>query len=304
MAMSVLNNSTAQMSLGQLNKNINKLGKALSKLSKGERLTSAGDGDASSYEISERMCEKIRSLTQDDQNVQNGSAILRIAERGVDQIVQELRSLKELAINSANDSNTEEDRRTIQKEFDSRTATIDEIALGTNYNGKVLLDGRYGRTTEFVMPGSGGLNTNFNSSITVNFTPRYNASNSSNIQNGGWGKWAFTADQSFKMTSTTSRAWTWADAWTAAGRGTATTSHRVQFAAELNFDTLNPTMPFPECLHQQGFTILCGGCSQYINVMFDASIGVDESSYNRNSNSDNYLAREFIIGVKDVSQAN
>ena len=122
---------------------------------------------------------------QDDQNVQNGSALLRTAERGINQVIEELRSLKELAINSANDSNTDDDRRTIQKEFDSRIATIDEIALGTNYNGKILLDGRYGRMTFSVLPGQGGANTNFNSTISIGFSPRYNAVTASNNRNGG-----------------------------------------------------------------------------------------------------------------------
>ena len=151
MAMSILNNSTAQLSLGQLNKNINRPGKALSKISTGQQIVDADD-DASAYAISERMREQIRSLMQDNENVQNGSSMIKIAERGIAQIVQLLRILKELAIDSANDSNTEEDRRTIQKEFDSRTATIDEIALGTNYNGKILLDGRYGKTINSSCP--------------------------------------------------------------------------------------------------------------------------------------------------------
>ena len=49
--------------------------------------------------------------------------------------------MKQLAIDAANDSNTDEDRRTLQKEFDSRAATINDIAIGTQYNGKRLLDG-------------------------------------------------------------------------------------------------------------------------------------------------------------------
>lgn len=239
---------------------------------------------------------------QDDQNVQNGSVLLRTAERGINQVIEELRSLKELAINSANDSNTDDDRRTIQKEFDSRIATIDEIALGTNYNGKILLDGRYGRMTFSVLLGQGGANTNFNSTISIGFSLRYNAVTASNNRNGGWGNWAFTADQSFAMSSKSGlNPWTWAKEWAAQGRGPANTVSTVQMAVELNFDNLQASMPFPECLHRQGFTILCGGCAQYINVIFDASISAQDSTYNQNFNEENWQAREFIIGVSGVN---
>lgn len=144
MAMTIMNNTSAMLTLGQLNKNISKVGKDLKKISSGMKLNSAGD-DASSYAISERMRVRIRGLNQDEQNVKNGKALLHVAEGGIQNIIDELRSLKELALNSANDHNTDLDRATIQKEFDSRKANINDIASETNYNGKILLDGRYGR---------------------------------------------------------------------------------------------------------------------------------------------------------------
>lgn len=144
MAMTIMNNTSTMLTLGQLNKNISKAGKDLKKLSSGMKLNSAGD-DASGYAISERMRVRIRGLDQDEQNVKNGKALLHVAEGGIQSIVDELRSLKELALNSANDHNSDLDRATIQKEFDNRKANIDDIASETNYNGKILLDGRYAR---------------------------------------------------------------------------------------------------------------------------------------------------------------
>ena len=144
MAMTILNNTSAMMTLGELNKNVSRVGKDLKKLSSGMKINSASD-DASAYAISERMQVMMRSLDQDEQNVKNGRFLLNVAAGGIDNIVQELRSLKELALNSANDHNTDADRATIQKEFDQRMANIDDIAVETNYNGKILLDGRYGR---------------------------------------------------------------------------------------------------------------------------------------------------------------
>lgn len=142
MAMTVMNNSSAMMTLGELNKNANKLSKDLKKVSSGMKLNSAGDG-ASEYAISEKMRTKIRGLDQDIQNVQNGRSLLAVADGGIQSIIDELRNLKELAINSANDHNSDIDRATLQKEFDQRSANIEEIAVETNYNGIPLLDGRW-----------------------------------------------------------------------------------------------------------------------------------------------------------------
>lgn len=91
MAMTVRNNEDARLTLGQLNKNDSNLKKTLSKVSTGQKIVNADD-DSSGYSISERMRDKIRTLSQDNRNVQNGSSMLRIAERGVDQIVKTLRA--------------------------------------------------------------------------------------------------------------------------------------------------------------------------------------------------------------------
>ena len=142
MAMTVLNNSATMISLGELNKNINKLGKALTVVSTGQKLNSAAD-DSASFAISEVMRSKIRSLEQDVQNVQNGSAMLKTAQGGIQNIVDELRDLKQLAIDAANDSNMDDDRRVMQKVVKQTLASIDDIAAHTTFNSKPLLDGTY-----------------------------------------------------------------------------------------------------------------------------------------------------------------
>ena len=290
MAMTVMHNAGAQLSLGELNKNINKAGKALARASKGERLVDAGDGDSSAYAISERMREQIRSLLQDNQNVQNGSSLLKVAERGIDQIVEELRTLKELAIDAANDSNTDEDRRTMQKEFDSRIATIDEIAIGTEYNGKILLDGRWSRGGMVALSGGGGgTNTNVTNLLAsisagtgASASPKM-ISNSRDDGNGNYipnsPAWSFDVDKSFDG---------------------------YNFSVNLDFSGMQTSGSYPSALHNQGFTVLCGGCMQYINVRFDSSRAAEDSEYDNtpgvaDDGSVNRQAREFIIGVKDVT---
>ncbi|BAL84205.1 putative flagellin [Selenomonas ruminantium subsp. lactilytica TAM6421] len=143
--MVIKNNTSAQLVLGQLNKNNNKLSKELKKISTGTKITSAEDG-ASEYAVSERMRVQIRGLDQDVQNTQTGKSMLRVAEGGIQNIIEELRGLKELALNSANDHNSDLDRATLQKEFEQRCADIDDIVSSTNYNGKQLLDGTYARS--------------------------------------------------------------------------------------------------------------------------------------------------------------
>ena len=142
MAMVVKNNLSALRTLTALNKNSSALQKSLEKVSSGQKIVTAKD-DSSAYVISEKMREQIRTLSQDRYNVQNGASLFKIAEGGINSIVEELRNLKELAINAANDTNTDQDRATIQKEFTQKMANINDIATTTNYNGKTLLDGTY-----------------------------------------------------------------------------------------------------------------------------------------------------------------
>ena len=139
MAMVVKNNMSAVNTLNILNKNQSALAKSLQKVSSGMKINSAGD-DASGYAISERMRVQIRSLDQDNQNAQNGNSMMRTAEGAVSSTVEILKTLKEKAINAANDTNTDDDRRTIQKEINQMVDQIDDNALAT-YNGKYLVDG-------------------------------------------------------------------------------------------------------------------------------------------------------------------
>ena len=139
MAMVVKNNLSAKNTLNQLDKNDKATAKSLKKLASGMKINSAGDG-ASGLSISERMAVQIRSLDQDNQNSQNGVSMLKTAEGAVSSTVDILRTLKEKAINAANDSNTDADRATMQKEFDQSIAQIDENAQQT-YNGQTLVDG-------------------------------------------------------------------------------------------------------------------------------------------------------------------
>ena len=139
MAMVVKNNMSAVSTLNTLNKNSAALAKSLQKVSSGMKINSAAD-DASGYAISERMRVQIRGLDQANQNTQNGSSMMKVAEGAVSSTVDILKTLKEKAINAANDTNTDSDRQTIQKELNQSIDQIDDNANVT-YNGKYLVDG-------------------------------------------------------------------------------------------------------------------------------------------------------------------
>jgi flagellin len=163
MAMVVKTNKDALTTLNNLNRNSNALSKSLSKVSTGMKINSAKD-DASGYAISERMRVQIRSLDQANQNTQNGNSMMKTAEGAVSSTIEILKSLKDKAINAANDTNnTETDRATIQKEMDQFIDQIDDNANVT-YNGKYMLDG----TKNFESTGT--KSTYINMSLATNST--------------------------------------------------------------------------------------------------------------------------------------
>lgn len=139
MAMVVKNNMSALSTLNTLNKNTKALSKSLQKVSSGMKINSAAD-DASGYAISERMRVQIRSLDQANSNAQNGGSMMKVAEGAVSSTVEILKTLKEKAVNAANDTNTDADRQTIQKELDQSVDQINDNANVT-FNGQYLVDG-------------------------------------------------------------------------------------------------------------------------------------------------------------------
>ena len=127
MAMVVKNNMSAKNTLNQLEKNDKATSKSLKKVASGMKINSAAD-DASGYAISERMETQIRSLDQDNSNTQNAGSLMKVAEGAVASTVDILKTLKEKVINAANDSNSDSDRQTIQKEVDQALDQIDDNA--------------------------------------------------------------------------------------------------------------------------------------------------------------------------------
>lgn len=139
MALIVKNNMDSVNALKNLSKNNEAMNKDLKKLASGEKITGAGDG-ASEYAISERMRVQVKSLDQDDRNAQNGISILNVASGAIESTINILRTMKEKAIDAANDSNSDADRAMIQKVIDQSIDQINENAM-VSYNGISMLDG-------------------------------------------------------------------------------------------------------------------------------------------------------------------
>lgn len=139
MSMVIKTNMEAMRTLNLMTTNQSAAQKYLEKVSTGMKIRNPQD-DASAYAISENMRVRIRALEQANSNTQNGSNMLKTAETAVANIVDAIKTLKAKAIDSANDSNTNEDRLLIQKEFNQFVDAIDDNALIT-FNNKYLIDG-------------------------------------------------------------------------------------------------------------------------------------------------------------------
>lgn len=118
----------------------NTLNKALARLSSGLRINSAKD-DAAGLAISDRMTAQVRGLNQAARNANDGISLAQTAEGALQESTSILQRIRELAVQSANDTNTAEDRASLDAEVTQLVAELDRIAQTTAFNGKNVLDG-------------------------------------------------------------------------------------------------------------------------------------------------------------------
>lgn len=115
-------------------------GKSMEKLSSGLRINRAGD-DAAGLAISEKMRGQIRGLDQASRNSQDSISMIQTAEGALNETHSILQRMRELAVQSSNDTNTDADRKSIQDEVNQLADEIDRIGNTTEFNTKKLLDG-------------------------------------------------------------------------------------------------------------------------------------------------------------------
>jgi flagellin len=138
--MIINHNMSALNAHRQLGINNFNMSKSTEKLSSGLRINRAGD-DAAGLAISEKMRGQIRGLDQASRNSQDGISLIQTAEGALNETHSILQRMRELAVQSTNDTNTADDRKELQKEITQLKDEIDRIANNTEFNTKKLLNG-------------------------------------------------------------------------------------------------------------------------------------------------------------------
>ena len=133
-------NISAIVSNNALQRSENRLSESIKRLSSGYKLNSSAD-DPAGCAISEKMRLQIKGLDQSDNNAADGISILNIADGAMTEVQNMLVRMKELAVQAANDVNSDGEREAIQKELNSINKEIDRIANDTEFNTQPLLNG-------------------------------------------------------------------------------------------------------------------------------------------------------------------
>ncbi len=127
-----------------LNTSQNDLATSLQRLSSGLRINSARD-DAAGLAISDRLTSQIRGLNQAVRNANDGISLAQVAEGALQESTNILQRMRELAIQSANGSNSDSDRQALQAEVSQLQAELTRIADTTAFGGRKLFDGTFGQ---------------------------------------------------------------------------------------------------------------------------------------------------------------
>ncbi|RPF54361.1 flagellar hook-associated protein FlgL [Aquisalibacillus elongatus] len=145
--MRINHNIAALNTHNQLTNNQNNTQSSLEKLSSGLRINRAGD-DAAGLAISEKMRGQIRGLDQATRNAQDGISLIQTAEGALNESHSILQRMRELSVQSANDTNTAEDRAELQKEVDQLSQELSRIGDNTEFNTQKLLSGNFEGTLQ------------------------------------------------------------------------------------------------------------------------------------------------------------
>ncbi len=141
-----------------LNRSQSALNISLQRLSSGLRINSAKD-DAAGLAISERMTTQIRGINQAVRNANDGVSLAQTAEGALSETGNILQRIRELAVQSANATNSAGDRQALQSEVNALKTELNRIANTTSFNGLKILDGTYQNQTFQVGANAGAANT-------------------------------------------------------------------------------------------------------------------------------------------------
>lgn len=166
MALTVATNTGALMAQAAASSVNKSMETSMARLSTGQRVNSAAD-DAAGVAIASRLSSEIRGTEQAIRNAMDGQAMIDTAEGAHKEVVNLLQRMRELAVQSANDTNSTADRTALDTEYQALEAEIGRIGLTTSWAGVQLLDESAGASTDGVLKIHVGSRATANDSITV-----------------------------------------------------------------------------------------------------------------------------------------
>lgn len=128
--------------LTNLNKSYQVTDRAMERISTGNRINRAAD-DAAGLAISEKLLGQMNGLNMAAKNTQDGVSMLNVAEGALNETHSIVQKMRELAVQSANDTNTPQERDALNNQFQELVKEIDRIAGTTEFNTRILLNGDY-----------------------------------------------------------------------------------------------------------------------------------------------------------------
>lgn len=152
--MRINTNVSALIANHNLNKSDNALGKSMQRLASGLKLNRAED-DSAGFAIASKMHTQINSINQTGRNGNDGISVVQTAEGAVNEIESILQRIRELSVQGANGTNSDDDRAAIQKEVESLKEEIVRISEQTEFNNITLLDGSLDRRSYCSVTGAG-----------------------------------------------------------------------------------------------------------------------------------------------------
>ena len=139
--MAVVNtNVSASVAQNALAKNERSMNTAMERLSTGQRINAASD-DAAGLAIASRMTSQIRGLEAGVKNANDAISMISVADGALVEVGNMLQRMRELALQAANGTTTEDDRNYLNKEYANLIGEIERIATNTQWNGRNILDG-------------------------------------------------------------------------------------------------------------------------------------------------------------------
>ena len=143
MALSIFTNASSMASTNALNKSNSLLSTSMERLGTGKRINSAAD-DAAGLQIASRLQGQTNGMTVAKRNIADATSMLQTAEGAFDEVSNIMYRMKDLATQAANDTNSSEDRASLQSEFDQLNSELGNIMSNTSYGGTKLLSGTTG----------------------------------------------------------------------------------------------------------------------------------------------------------------